>query len=92
MMPDERIFNKREKYQIVIKGHLDPKWANWFDGFLIAPDPIGRTTLTGTVKDQAALHGLLTKIRDLGLFLLSVNWIGSGEDKLQLDDLTKYFD
>ena len=85
-MPDEWISHKRDKYQIMIKGHLDSKWANWFDGFIIAPDRMGRTTLTGTVKDQAALHGLLAKIRDLGLFLLFVNWMGSEEENLQMDD------
>lgn len=86
-MPGEWISPKREKYQIVVEGHLDSKWANWFDGFVIAPDNLARTTLTGTVKDQAALHGLLAKIRDLGLFLLSVNWIGR-EDDLNRDGLT----
>lgn len=61
-------------YHITVKGNLDPKWSDWFDGFTITPDPGGsdETVLTGPVPDQTALHGLLAKIRDLGLPLLSV--------------------
>jgi hypothetical protein len=59
-------------YEIRIKGHLDNRWAAWFDGLTITLEENGATLLTGTVVDQAALHGLLRKVRDLGLPLVSV--------------------
>ncbi len=61
-----------ERYEIRIKGHLDDKWADWFDGLTIRREDNGETLLTGPVVDQAALHGLLRKVRDLGMPLLSV--------------------
>jgi hypothetical protein len=60
-------------YQIRIKGHLGPEWSDWFDGLTIVVEDNGDTLLTGCVLDQAALHGLLKKVRDLGMTLLSVN-------------------
>jgi hypothetical protein len=60
-------------YQIRIKGHLGSQWTDWFEGLIITLEEDGNTLLTGTVIDQAALHGLLKKVRDLGLPLLSVN-------------------
>jgi hypothetical protein len=71
-MTNGREFDKRGTYQIRVKGNLDQKWSDWFDGFTITPQADGATLLTGPVVDQAALHGLLGKIRDLGLPLLSV--------------------
>ena len=59
-------------YQIRLQGHLDPQWAVWFDGMNITLTAAGDTLLTGPVVDQAALHGLLKKVRDLGLPLLAV--------------------
>jgi len=59
-------------YQIRIKGHLRPHWSDWFGGLTIALEDNGETLLTGPVADQAALHGLLRKVRDLGLPLVSV--------------------
>ena len=59
-------------YEIRIKGHLDNRWADWFEGLTITAFDNGETLLTGPVVDQAALHGLLRKVRDLGLPLLSV--------------------
>jgi len=64
-----------ELYEIRIKGHLDGRWANWFEGMTITLEEDGNTLLAGPVIDQAALHGLLRKVRDLGLPLLSVNSI-----------------
>jgi hypothetical protein len=60
-------------YQIRIKGQLDPHWSAWFGGLTIAHDADGNTLLEGQVADHAALYGLLSKARDLGLLLLSVN-------------------
>jgi len=62
-------------YEIKVKGSLDSKWSAWFDGFIILPTEQDETLLVGTVVDQSALHGLLAKIHDLGLSLISVNWI-----------------
>src|SRR5260370_4078803 len=59
-------------YQIRIKGHLGRQWADWFEGLTITLDDTGEILLTGPVVDQAALHGLLRKVRDLGMPLLSV--------------------
>ncbi len=60
-------------YQIRINGHLDLQWADWFEGLTITLEEDGNTLLTGAVLDQAALHGLLKKVRDLGMPLVSVN-------------------
>jgi hypothetical protein len=61
-----------EVYEIRVEGHLGPGWSEWFEGLAVAPMDNGQTLLTGPVADQAALHGLLVKIRDLNLKLLSV--------------------
>jgi hypothetical protein len=66
-------------YQIRIKGHLDTQWSDWFDGLTITPEEDGNTLLSGPVVDDAALHGLLKKVRDLGLPLLSVICVESGQ-------------
>ncbi|MCP4544201.1 MAG: hypothetical protein GY832_44380 [Chloroflexi bacterium] len=63
----------KEIYQIRVKGHLDSHWSEWFDGLAIAHQDDGTTVLTGPIADQPALHGLLVKIRNLGLPLISVN-------------------
>lgn len=60
-------------YEIRIKGHLDLRWSDWFEGLTITPEKDGDTVLTGPVIDQAALYRLLRKVRDLGMTLLSVN-------------------
>jgi hypothetical protein len=60
-------------YRIRLKGHLGSQWADWFEGLTITLEENGNTLLTGVVVDQAALHGLLKKVRDLGMPLLSVN-------------------
>jgi len=62
-----------ELYEIRLKGHLDDRWAAWFEGLILTREENGETLLTGPVVDQAALHGLLRKVRDLGLPLLSVS-------------------
>ncbi|MFL5587823.1 MAG: hypothetical protein ACJ8DI_09215 [Ktedonobacteraceae bacterium] len=63
---------RQEVYQIVVKGHLDSEWSEWFDGLTITQVDNGETILSGPVVDQTALHGVLIKIRDLGLPLLSL--------------------
>ena len=60
-------------YQIRLEGHLGRQWTDWFDGLAITQTAEGDTLLTGPVVDQAALHGVLKKVRDLGLTLISVN-------------------
>ena len=65
-------------YQIRIRGHLGPQWMNWFDGLAITLEENGDTLFTGPVIDQAALHGILKKVRDLGMPLLSVNSVRLG--------------
>jgi hypothetical protein len=66
-------------YRIRIKGHLDSQWSDWFEGLTITLEEDGNTLLTGTVVDQAALHGLLKKVRDLGMPLLSVCPLENGQ-------------
>ena len=68
-----------EIYQIKIKGHLSSQWAEWFEGLTITLEEDGNTLLTGTVVDQAAIHGLLKKVRDLGMPLLSVNRVNPNQ-------------
>ena len=60
-------------YQVRLKGHLDRQWTDWFGGLTITLEDNGDTLLTGLVTDQAALYGLLKKVRDLGIPLVSVN-------------------
>ncbi len=69
-------------YQIRIKGHLSEQWVNWFDAMTISLEDNGNTLLTGPVLDQAALHGVLKKIRDAGMTLLSVNPYHSTQGKI----------
>jgi hypothetical protein len=71
--------------EIRIKGHLNDRWANWFGDVTITLEDNGSTLVTCLVIDQAALHGLLKKIRDLGMPLLSVNFVNPGQVKPQED-------
>jgi len=66
-------------YQIRIKGHLGRQWTDWFEGLTITLEEDGNTLLTGPVVDQAALHGLLKKVRDLGMPLVSVSPLEPGQ-------------
>lgn len=81
MMSDKRTFKTDPDapriYQIRLEGHLGRQWTDWFDGLTITLAENGDTILTGLVVDQTALHGLLKKVRDLGLPLRSVNCVGS---------------
>ena len=66
------MFTDTASYRIRVKGRVGPEWSEWFDGMTITYDETNETTLSGQVLDQAALYGILNKIRDLGLPLLSV--------------------
>ena len=70
-------------YEIRLKGHLDDRWADWFEGLTITLEDQGDTLLTGLVVDQAALHGLLKKVRDLGMPLVSVSPVEPGRAETQ---------
>ncbi len=69
-------------YRIRIKGALSDQWSEWFENMTITLDNDGNTLISGPVVDDAALHGLLKKVRDLGLRLLSVNLMEPGEDEV----------
>ena len=72
-------------YQIRIKSHLGPEWTDWFEGLTITLEEDGNTLLTGSMLDQAALYGLLKKVHDLGLLLVSVNPVQFHQNPLQTD-------
>jgi hypothetical protein len=67
-------------YEIRLQGHLDRRWTAWFDGLSLSHEGDGTTLLRGDVVDQSALHGLLDKVRDLGLPLVSVTHLGADPD------------
>lgn len=75
-----------EAYEIRVNGHLDSRWADWFDGLTITREASGDTLLTGPVADQAALHGVLKKVRDLGMPLVSVTRIESAPPNARTTD------
>ena len=60
--------------EIIVKGHLDIDWSEWFEGLTIAHHDEGETMLSGQIRDQAALFGIIAKLRDMGLFLISVKY------------------
>ena len=69
------------RYEIRVKGHLESRWAGWFDGMSLTGESDGSTTIHGPVVDQAALHGLLKKVRDTGLPLISVTRLDSDQPR-----------
>ena len=69
------MMSKDQTYQIRIKEHIDDSWSSWFEGMTIRREESGGTVISGTLADQTALHGILMKIRDLGLTLLEVKYI-----------------
>ncbi len=75
------------RYEIRFSGHLHSRWAGWFDGLTVTDESDGTTVVRGHVADQAALHGLLRKLHDLGLPLLSVTRTGSDGPKASAPDV-----
>ena len=70
--------DKSAIYQIKVRGRLGENWSAWFDGLAVAAEENGETTLSGLIRDQAALHGVLAQVRDLGLPLIAVNRMVGG--------------
>ena len=75
--------NRPVVYEIRLAGHLPARWSGWFEGLAMTTEPDGTTRLSGPLVDQAALHGLLKKVRDLGMPLVSVN-------RVQIDEIHPY--
>jgi hypothetical protein len=85
-MSDRSTVNGAGRYEIRLKGHLDSRWAAWFDGLTLTTCSDGTTTIHGLVVDQSALHGLLQKVRDVGLPLISVNRVEPVRPTLPTDE------
>jgi hypothetical protein len=79
-MPESLQEDRPQYYRIRVKGHLDKQWSEWFYGMQIVPGE-GETILSGSIRDQAALHGILMKVRDLGLPLISVDRVEKDADR-----------
>ena len=73
------------RYEIRLKGRLDSRWADWFDGLSLSHESDGTTVLSGPVTDQAALYGLLGRVRDLGLPLISVTQLEPEPPEMSID-------
>jgi len=74
------------RYEIRLTGHLDARWAAWFDGLTVGHESDGTTVLSGPIADQAALHGVIQRIRDLGLPLISVTRVETDQPDLPVTD------
>ena len=72
--------SEAENYEIRVQGQLDSHWSTWFEGLTLTPLGNGETLIAGPIQDQAALHGILAKIRDLGLQLISVVCVDCGSE------------
>jgi len=71
-MTNGREYDKQAVYEIVVKGVLDSRWSRWFADLQIIPQPDGNSLLTGPIADQSALYGMISRMRDLGIVLISV--------------------
>lgn len=78
--------SERETYEIRVQGHLEPRWSAWFDGMTLSRADDGTTLIRGEVADQAALHGLIQRVRDLGLPLISVAAPHANEQDNEMDN------
>jgi hypothetical protein len=74
-------FDQPRHYRITIQGHLHPRWSDWFENLTITQQPDGTTTLSGVLIGQAALYGLIIKLRDMGLLLLAVQSLIADKEK-----------
>jgi len=72
-MTNGREYDKPAVYEIVVKGKLDSRWTRWFADLQVSPQPNGNSLLTGPIADQSALYGVISRLRDLGLVLVSVH-------------------
>jgi hypothetical protein len=77
------LYKMEKRYQFRLKGHLDKSWKEWLSDMSIEQQPDGTTLITGQIADQAALFGLLSQLRDLGMPLLSINTMSSDQLTLQ---------
>lgn len=75
-----------DTYELRVQGRLDDRWSDWLGGLAVRRQDDGTTVLTGPIVDQAGLHGVITRIRDLGLPLLSVQRLGSGSERSRTED------
>ena len=73
--------------EIIVKGHLDLDWSGWLEGLTIVHNDKGETMLSGQIRDQAAFYGLLAKVRDMSLFLISVKYMADESLKENFDNL-----
>ena len=78
------------RYEIRLQGHLQPRWTSWFDGMTVTNHDDGTTAIRGYVVDQSALHGVLHKVRDIGLPLVSVVRVPADESPASPDDPTSH--
>jgi hypothetical protein len=88
--PMPRGHGEPSRYEIRLRGQLDECWSDWFEGFTLTNESDGTTTLTGPVIDQAALHGLLRRVGDLGVALISVNVLAAGASNFVADGNTMH--
>jgi hypothetical protein len=80
--------DRAERYAIRVQGHLDSRWAAWFDGLSLAPEADGTTVIHGEIADQSALHGVLQRLRDIGLELVSVSRLERQQSAITTTDPT----
>ncbi len=74
--------------EIIVKGHLDISWSGWFEGLTVTHNDNGETMLSGQIRDQAALYGIIAKVRDMGLFLILVKYIAGESDKESSNEIS----
>ena len=74
--------------EIIVKGHLDIDWSGWFKGLTVTHNDKGETMLSGQIRDQAALYGIIAKMRDMGLFLILVKYIAGESDKESSNEIS----
>ena len=79
-MTNGREYDRPVVYEIVVKGKLDSRWSRWFTGLQIIPQPDGNSLLIGPIADQSALYGVISRLRDLGMVLISVQRVSGDKD------------